>query len=115
MTPNGSQQGISPDIFSTDFLLGNVGAPFLVGMAVGFFAKKVSKIAILVGGALLVMLFLAESWDLITVKDGAVLDVAAKAAGALKETGTLLTERLKVMSTQGGSAIAGFFVGLKAG
>lgn len=115
MTPNTGNQEPSTDIFSTDFLLGNVGAPFLVGVAVGLFAKKVSKIAIFVGGAMLAVLFLAESWDLISVKDGAVLDVASRAAGALKETGTLLTDRLKVMSTQGGSAIAGFFVGFKAG
>lgn len=115
MTPDKTRQASDPDIFSSEFLLGNVGAPFLIGMAVGFFAKKSLKIAVLVGGAILVVLFLAESWNLVTVKDGALIDAASKAAEAIQETGTLLTDRMHVISTRGGSAVAGFLAGFKAG
>lgn len=115
MTPDKTRQASDPDIFSSEFLLGNVGAPFLIGMAVGFFAKKSLKIAVLVGGAILVILFLAESWNLVTVKDGALIDAASRAAETIQKTGTLLTDRMHVISARGGSAVVGFLAGFKAG
>jgi len=30
----------STDIFTSDFMIGNVGTPFVMGLAVGYFAKK---------------------------------------------------------------------------
>ena len=36
------QEQLPPtDMLSAPFLIGNVGAPFVIGLAVGFFAKKV--------------------------------------------------------------------------
>jgi uncharacterized membrane protein (Fun14 family) len=36
---------------SSAFLLGNVGAPFVIGLAVGYFAKKMLRFALFLGGA----------------------------------------------------------------
>jgi len=42
---------LSTDIFSSTFLIGNVGAPFVIGLAVGYFAKKMIRTALFLGGA----------------------------------------------------------------
>ena len=55
------------DIFSASFLLPNVGAPFLVGLAVGYFAKKMLKLALFIGGAAVVLLFVGEYYGVTLV------------------------------------------------
>ena len=53
-------EGPSTDIFPSEFLLTNVGAPFVIGVAVGYFAKKMLRVALLLGGAAIVLLFMSE-------------------------------------------------------
>jgi uncharacterized membrane protein (Fun14 family) len=103
------------DIFSFESIAGNVGAPFLVGMAVGYFAKKTLKIALFVAGAALVLLFAAEYYHVISINNDAVLDVAGKAGNAMKDSGGFLVERLKLISARGVSAVGGFYAGFKIG
>lgn len=105
----------SSDIFSTGFLLGNVGAPFVIGMAVGYFAKKMLRTALLVGGAIVVLLFAAEYYGIISINDAALQNAASSAAQAAKESGGFLLDRLSVITSRGVSGAAGFFIGFKLG
>ncbi|WP_347988526.1 FUN14 domain-containing protein [Methylomonas sp. AM2-LC] len=103
------------DIFSSGFLLGNLGAPFILGMAVGYFAKKMFRLALFFGGAIVVLLFVAEYYGVITVSDAALQTAASSAATAAKESGSFLIDRLSVITSRGVSGGAGFFVGFKLG
>lgn len=103
----------SNDIFSSTFLLGNVGAPFVLGMAVGYFAKKVLKLALFVGGGLVVMLFTAEYYGLITINGQALEHAADYAVGAAKHSGNYLIDRLSLFASRGVGGAAGFYVGFK--
>ncbi|OAI07516.1 FUN14 domain-containing protein [Methylomonas methanica] len=103
------------DIFSEAFLLGNLGAPFILGMAVGYFAKKMLRTALFVGGAIVSILFVAEYYDLININNLALENAASSAAEAAKESGGFLLDRLAVFSARGVSGAGGFFVGFKLG
>ncbi len=105
----------STDIFSTGFLLGNVGAPFVIGMAVGYFAKKMLLMALFVGGAVIVLFFIGEYYGIININDAALENVASSAAEAAKESGGFLLDRLSVVTSRGVSATGGFYVGFKLG
>jgi uncharacterized membrane protein (Fun14 family) len=103
------------DIFSSGFLLGNLGAPFVIGLAVGYFAKKMLRMALIFSGGLIVLFFIAEYYGLINVNDTALQTVASSAAEAAKESGSFLIDRLSVITSRGVSASAGFFVGFRLG
>ena len=81
MNDNTIDASPATDFFSNAFLLGNVGAPFIIGMAVGYFAKKMLRIALFIGGGVVVTLFIAEYYGVISI-NGAVLQDAAGAACA---------------------------------
>lgn len=103
------------DIFSAPFLLGNVGAPFVIGMAVGYFAKKMLKTALFIGGGLILLMFAGEHYGIISV-NGAQLEHAADAAAqAAKDSGSFLVDRLSTITTRGVSAVTGFSLGFKLG
>ena len=106
---------LSSDIFSSTFLLGNVGAPFLIGMAVGYFAKKMLKTALFIGGAILVILFVAESQGIISINGAALEDAASSTAEMAKVSGDFLVNRLGVMTSRGASGAGGFYIGFKFG
>ncbi|MCK9397284.1 MAG: hypothetical protein M0Q44_17065, partial [Methylobacter sp.] len=72
----------STDIFSSAFLLGNVGAPFVIGLAVGYFAKKMLRTALFLGGATIALLFVAEYYDIIDITDEKLQHVASVATEA---------------------------------
>ncbi|ADW18829.1 FUN14 family protein [Desulfobulbus propionicus DSM 2032] len=105
----------SLDFFSAAFLLPNIGAPFLVGLAVGYFAKKVVKIALFLGGAAVVLLFAAEYYGVTHVNDQALHQTAQAAADLANQSGSFLYDRLSRLTWKGGSAVAGFLAGLKLG
>lgn len=79
------------DLFSSGFFL-KLGFSFIVGLAVGYALKVAFKIALVVGGLLLVALFALQYSDIIEVNwsgmesnyDGSV-DWLAAYAGALKD------------------------------
>lgn len=105
----------SIDIFSAAFLLPNIGAPFLVGLAVGYFAKKILKVALFLGGAAVVLLFVGEYYGVSTVNDQTLQQTAQTAADMANQSGSFLYNRLTRLTWKGGSAVAGFLLGLKIG
>jgi len=105
----------SQDIFSSAFLLGNIGTPFIIGMAVGYFAKKMLKIALLLSGATVVALFAAEYYGVIHINDAELQNAASTATNAAKSSGDFLLQRLSSITTKGVSGAAGFFAGFKMG
>ena len=78
----------SLDFFSAAFLLPNIGAPFLVGLAVGYFAKKVLKVALFLGGAAVVLLFVGEYYGVTQVNDQALHQSAQAAADMANQSGS---------------------------
>lgn len=105
----------SNDIFSSAFLLGNLGAPFIIGLAVGYFAKKMLKTALFVGGAIVSLLFVAESYGVISINGAALQDAASLSAQAAKDSGSFLLDHLAVITSRGVSGAGGFYVGFKLG
>ena len=105
----------STDFLSSTFLLGNVGAPFVIGLAVGYFAKKMLKMALFLGGAAIVLLFITEYYGLTDVADERLQSAADAATHMARESGGFLVDRLSTITSKGVSAVAGFFVGLKIG
>jgi len=108
------------DILNPDFLLGNVGGPFVIGLAVGFFAKKILKIALFCLGAGVVALFIFQFYDFKGSNSINLQEVGDSFIGSVKHGFELLKERLSVLQSankvmQGGSAVSGFFVGFKLG
>lgn len=105
----------SPDIFSSDFLLGNIGAPFVIGLAVGYFAKKMLRTALFLGGAAIVVLFASEYYGLVHITDAQLENVANTATDVAKSSGDFLIHRLSGFTSKGVSGAAGFFAGFKLG
>lgn len=103
------------DFLNAPFLLGNVGAPFVIGLAVGYFAKKMLKIALFLAGGAIVLLFVTEYYGVTALSDQGLQTAADAATNMAKESGGFLVDRLSRISAKGVSATAGFFVGLKFG
>jgi len=100
---------------TSSFLLTTVGAPFAIGMAVGFFAKKALKIALFLAGGAIVALFVSEYYGFGGVDDESLKHMASTATEGAKQSGDFLVDRLSNISGKGLSAVAGFAVGLKLG
>ena len=110
------QQQLPPtDMLSAPFLIANVGAPFVIGLAVGFFAKKVLKIALFLAGGAIVLLFVSEYYGVAKVSDAQLQSAADAATGMAQQSGGFLMDRLSQITSKGISAITGFAVGLKFG
>lgn len=107
--------GASTDFLSSTFLLGNVGAPFVIGLAVGYFAKKMLKFALFLGGAAIVLLFVTEYYGITEMANDKLQSAASAATDMAKQSGGFLVERLSHITSKGVSAVAGFFTGLKFG
>lgn len=105
----------SPDIFTSAFLLGNIGAPFIIGLAVGYFAKKMLRTALFLGGAAVVVLFAGEYYGIVHITDAELQNVANSATDAAKSSGDFLIHRLSGFTSKGVSGVAGFFAGFKLG
>jgi uncharacterized membrane protein (Fun14 family) len=103
------------DILSSEFLIGNVGAPFIIGVAVGYFAKKMLFAALFLGGAATVLLFVGEYYGIAEISDINLQQAANTATQVAKQSGDFLLERLSRVTSKGVSATGGFFVGLKLG
>ncbi len=109
------QQLPQTDFLSSTFLLGNVGAPFVIGLAVGYFAKKVLKIALFLAGGAIVLLFVSEYYGITSVSNDSLQSAANAATDMARKSGGFLVDRLSHITSKGVSAAAGFFVGLKFG
>jgi uncharacterized membrane protein (Fun14 family) len=109
------QKTSETDLFSPDFLLGDVGAPFLIGAAVGYFAKKMLKVALFLGGAAIVLMFAGEHYNIVDISDVQLQSAANTVAKGAKDSGGFLVDRLTRITSKGVSAVGGFFVGFKFG
>lgn len=105
----------STDIFSSDFMIGNVGAPFVIGLAVGYFAKKMLLTALFLGGAAIVLLFVSEYYGITEISELQLQQATDAATDVAKQSGGFLVERLSSITSKGVSAVGGFFVGFKLG
>ena len=103
------------DIFSSDFMIGNVGTPFVMGLAVGYFAKKMLLMTLFLCGAAIVLLFVGEYYGITEISDINLQQAAHTATNAAKQSGDFLVERLSSLTSKGVSAAGGFFVGFKLG
>lgn len=115
MNDNAINASPSTDIFSNAFLLGNVGAPFIIGLAVGYFAKKMLRTALFIGGGVIVILFAAEYYGVVSINGAVLQDAAGAAAQAAKNSGGFLIDRLSVITSRGVSGVSGFYLGFKIG
>ncbi len=97
------------------FLLGDVGAPFLIGLAVGYFAKKAMKIALFMGGLAIVVMFVSEYYGFTTLSDEGLKSTTTAVVNSMQDFAGFLTDRLSHITSRGLSAVAGFAVGLKFG
>lgn len=105
----------STDFFSQDFLIGNVGAPFIIGLAVGYFAKKMLLTALFLGGAAIVLLFVGEYYGITEISDLNLEQATDSATEAVEQSGDYLVKRLSGITSKGVSAAGGFFVGFRMG
>ena len=105
----------STDIFTSDFMIGNVGAPFAMGLAVGYFAKKMLLAALFLCGAAIVLLFVSEHYGVTEISDVNLQEAADSATDAVRKSGDFLVKRLSNITSKSISAVSGFFVGLKLG
>ena len=115
MKNNPVDKNPSPDIFSPDFLIGNVGTPFVMGLAVGYFARKMLLMALFMCGAAIVLLFVSEHYGITEISDINLQKAAHTATDAVKQSGDFLVHRLSGITSKSVSAVGGFFVGFKLG
>jgi len=115
MKSNSIDASSSYDIFSSAFLLGNIAAPFVIGMAVGYFAKKMLRTALFLAGAAIVLLFVSEYYGIIEITNAELQHAAESATDAAKSSGDFLVNRLSSITSKGVSGVAGFFAGFKLG
>jgi len=115
MNNNSIDAAPADDILSSSFMLGNIGAPFVIGLAVGYFAKKMLRTALFLGGAAIVLLFVSEYYGITQITDIQLQHAANTAADVAKSSGSFLVERLSSITTKGVSGVAGFFTGFKLG
>ena len=97
------------------FLLGNVGMPFIIGLAVGYFAKKTLRIALFMGGLAIVIMFATEYYGFTNLSDEGLKGATSLVVNSMQTFFGFLTERLSHITSRGLSAVAGFAAGLKFG
>jgi uncharacterized membrane protein (Fun14 family) len=105
----------SSDIFSAAFLIPNVGAPFVMGLAVGYFAKKMLKLALFLAGGAIVLMFVSEYYGFFTLTDVTLQQATHMAIETAQNSGHFLVNRLSSITSKGVSSVAGFYCGLKIG
>ncbi len=99
----------------SSFLLINVGAPFLLGLAVGYFTKKALKVGLFLLGLSVVVLFVSTHYNIIVLNGPILTDTVEQGKDAANRFGAFLVESLSGLKGVGLSGCAGFFVGLKIG
>lgn len=102
-------------ILTSDFMIGNIGTPFAMGLAVGYFAKKMLLITLFLCGAAIVALFVSEYYGITDISNVNLQQAADSATVVVKQSGDFLVKRLSGITSKGVSATGGFFVGFKLG
>jgi len=115
MNNNAMGWPVTSDIFTSDYLINNLGTPFAIGLAVGYFAKKMLLISLFLFGAAIVLLFVSEQYGITEINDINLQHAAESATHTVKESGGFLINRLSKITSKGVSATGGFLVGFKLG
>ncbi len=115
MNNNATGWPASSEIFTSDYLMNNIGTPFAIGLAVGYFAKKMFLISLFLFGATIVVLFVSEHYGITEIHDINLQHAADSATHTVKESSDFLINRLSKITTKGVSAVGGFLVGFKIG
>lgn len=102
-------------VLSSPFLIGNIGAPFVIGLSVGYFAKKMFRTVLFIGGGILTLLFIAEYYGVIDISDANLQSAATSITNTAKDSGSFLLDRVTSITSRGVSGAAGFFTGFKLG
>lgn len=97
------------------FLLINIGAPLLMGMAVGYFIKKTLKLGLFLLGLSIVGLFVAGYYGLIQISGPELTHAVETGTSAVNRFGSFLINTLSGLGGVGLGGVAGFFIGLKMG
>ena len=95
--------------------LGELGPAFIIGLAVGNFAKKVFRIGLFLFGGLVVAAFLLDQSGIFHVAPETLESMATGVGNEAVSAGGFLRQRLDVSSGKGPSAGVGFVTGLKLG
>jgi uncharacterized membrane protein (Fun14 family) len=103
----------STDISPLDLLLNDIGVPFAIGLAVGYFAKKMLHMVLFLGGAAIVLLFACDYYNIIKIPTETLEHVVKYMLDQGKIAGSELLARLAHFTSKGVSGVAGFFVGFK--
>ncbi len=114
MNEESISQKISQDLAELPWL--HMGGAFLSGLAVGYALKKSFKILLLLTGFILIAVYLFESQHIIKIDDVALSQTVAKGGELFNHLAIFLKARLGNLElVEGGSAGAGFLLGLKMG
>ncbi|NPA29777.1 MAG: hypothetical protein GXO33_06305 [Epsilonproteobacteria bacterium] len=94
----------------------NMGSGFLIGLAVGYFLKKSFKILLFLMGAAIALTFALSQIHVVELHPDQLEHTVTTGSGYFKQFALFLKDRLSAFGAAGsGSAVAGFFVGLKMG
>ena len=103
------------DLLSGSGWISELGPAFIIGLAVGYFAKKVFRIGLFLFGAIVVVSFLLDQSGLFHVSTTTLESMASGVGDEAVKAGGFLRGRLDGFSGKGLSAGAGFLTGLKIG
>jgi uncharacterized membrane protein (Fun14 family) len=100
---------------TSSFLLINVGAPFLIGLAVGYFIKKTLKVGLFLLGFSVVVLLVSSHYGFIEINGLNLTNTVEQGTGSINQFGSFLMNSLVGLGGVGLSGGAGFILGLKVG
>ena len=113
MSETGQQLGQNEG-FQLPYL--EMGSGFMMGLSVGYVAKKSFKLMLFLMGLTIIGMFVLESQGIITFNEASLDQDVSFSIEAFKQFALFLEERLAALKIAGGaSAVAGFVVGLKMG
>ncbi len=104
-----------PEFFTSDYLISNIGTPFGIGLAVGYFVKKLFLFGLILFGAAIILLFLSEHYGISTINYDHLQKSTEPFTNSALEFKNFLLVHLSKIPSKGISATTGFFVGLKLG
>ncbi len=93
----------------------HLGGAFVIGLSLGYLLKKTFKIGLFVLGVVILILFGAEHYGLITINETGLTNMVDSGMEVAKTTGSFIQERLSTFTAKGVTAVAGFVTGLKIG
>lgn len=97
-----------------NILIQGTAAAF-IGLAIGYSFKKFVKVGLFLLGVSLMLLFAAESYDIITVSDQGVMNAGQAVLNSLGGLWNFFYDRLSQFPSATIGAVAGLVTGFKQG